>query len=46
MIVGYEKYRILSLATKTGDEEWRKELKTMLVDPGWVPEGWHRLNRV
>lgn len=47
MIMGYEKYRVLSqAATKAGEEEWRKELKTILVDPGWIPEGWHHLNQV
>lgn len=38
MIMGYEMYRILSLATKTTDEVWRKELKTILVDPGSLAE--------
>ncbi|XP_049895031.1 transcriptional regulator ATRX-like [Epinephelus moara] len=34
MIMGYEMYRILSLAQKNSDEEWKKELKSILVDPG------------
>lgn len=46
MIMGYERYRVLSLATKTADEERRKELKTILVDPGSIAQGWHHLNRV
>lgn len=44
--MGYEMYRILSLATKTTDEVWRKELKTILVDPGSLAEEWHHLNQV
>eukprot|EP00066_Takifugu_rubripes_P020535 XP_011609801.1 PREDICTED: transcriptional regulator ATRX-like isoform X2 [Takifugu rubripes] len=34
MVMGYELYRILSLAPKTNDEASRKELKRILVDPG------------
>ncbi|XP_038565073.1 transcriptional regulator ATRX-like isoform X1 [Micropterus salmoides] len=34
MIMGYEMYRILSLARKISDEEQKKELKSILVDPG------------
>lgn len=44
--MGYEMYRVLSLATKTTDEVWRKELKTILVDPGSFAEEWHHLNQV
>ncbi|XP_019941418.2 transcriptional regulator ATRX-like isoform X2 [Paralichthys olivaceus] len=33
MIMGYDIYRILSLA-KNMNEEWKKQLKTILVDPG------------
>lgn len=36
MIMGYEMYRIMSLARKIKDEECKKELKTILVDPGKV----------
>lgn len=46
MIMGYEMYRVLSLATKTNDEVWRKELKTMLVDPGSIAGEWHHLIQV
>lgn len=46
MIVGYEMYRVLSLASKTTDEERRRQLKTILVDPGSITEDWHRLNQV
>lgn len=35
MIMGYEMYRNLSL-TKKADEESRKEIKRLLVDPGSV----------
>lgn len=38
MIMGYEMYRVLSLATKTVDEEWRKEIRATLVDPGSIAE--------
>ncbi|KAM4726999.1 transcriptional regulator ATRX-like isoform 1-T1 [Anableps anableps] len=34
MIMGYEIYRILSQNSKSIDEEWKKELKSPLVDPG------------
>jgi len=34
MIMGYEMYRILSAANKVNNEEWKKELKSALVDPG------------
>uniref|UniRef100_A0AAQ4NXQ7 DNA helicase n=1 Tax=Gasterosteus aculeatus aculeatus TaxID=481459 RepID=A0AAQ4NXQ7_GASAC len=34
MIMGYEMYRILSLAKKIQDEELKKELKRILVNPG------------
>ncbi|CAN9501704.1 unnamed protein product [Ophioblennius macclurei] len=34
MIMGYDMYRTLSLAGNISNEEWKKELKTMLVDPG------------
>ncbi|XP_041807750.1 transcriptional regulator ATRX-like isoform X2 [Chelmon rostratus] len=34
MIMGYEMYRILSLARKINNEEWKKEIKSVLVDPG------------
>uniref|UniRef100_A0A3Q3WU13 DNA helicase n=1 Tax=Mola mola TaxID=94237 RepID=A0A3Q3WU13_MOLML len=34
MIVGYEMYRILSLAKKTYNEEWKKVMRSALVDPG------------
>ncbi|XP_041864053.1 transcriptional regulator ATRX-like [Melanotaenia boesemani] len=34
MIMGYEMYRILSLGHKISNEEWKKELKSALVDPG------------
>ncbi|XP_042354711.1 transcriptional regulator ATRX-like [Plectropomus leopardus] len=34
MIMGYEMYRILSLAQKIKDEESKKALKSILVDPG------------
>ncbi|XP_070773018.1 transcriptional regulator ATRX-like [Enoplosus armatus] len=34
MIMGYEMYRILSLAQKINDEENKRELKSILVDPG------------
>ncbi|KAI3373536.1 hypothetical protein L3Q82_022139 [Scortum barcoo] len=34
MIMGYEMYRILSQAQKISDEEEKKELKSILVDPG------------
>lgn len=36
MIIGYEMYRILSLAQKINDEECKKELKSILVDPGTI----------
>lgn len=36
MIMGYEMYRILSLAKKINDEEGKKALKSILVDPGTV----------
>ncbi|CAK6953614.1 transcriptional regulator ATRX-like [Scomber scombrus] len=34
MIMGYEMYRNMSLSQKMGDEKWKKELKSLLVDPG------------
>uniref|UniRef100_A0AAQ5Y083 DNA helicase n=1 Tax=Amphiprion ocellaris TaxID=80972 RepID=A0AAQ5Y083_AMPOC len=34
MIMSYELYRILSLGHKVKNEEWKKELKSALVDPG------------
>nr|XP_046267251.1 transcriptional regulator ATRX-like isoform X2 [Scatophagus argus] len=34
LIMGYEMYRILSQARKIGDEELKKEMKSILVDPG------------
>nr|XP_020454385.1 transcriptional regulator ATRX-like isoform X2 [Monopterus albus] len=34
LIMGYEMYRILSLGQKINDEEGKKELKSILVDPG------------
>ncbi|XP_063751785.1 transcriptional regulator ATRX-like isoform X2 [Eleginops maclovinus] len=34
MIMGYEMFRILSVAKKITDEESRKEIKSILVDPG------------
>ncbi|XP_040005999.1 transcriptional regulator ATRX-like isoform X2 [Xiphias gladius] len=34
MIMGYERYRILSQAQKINNEEWKSELKSILVDPG------------
>ncbi|MED6287528.1 hypothetical protein CHARACLAT_017288, partial [Characodon lateralis] len=34
MIIGYEMYRILSQNSKAINEEWKKELKSALVDPG------------
>ncbi|XP_031712833.1 ATRX chromatin remodeler, like isoform X2 [Anarrhichthys ocellatus] len=34
MIMGYEMYRNLSLGQKVGDEEAKKELKSILVNPG------------
>ncbi|XP_035999198.1 transcriptional regulator ATRX [Fundulus heteroclitus] len=34
MIMGYELYRILSQNTQFTNEEWKKELKSALVDPG------------
>uniref|UniRef100_A0A3Q2SQ53 DNA helicase n=1 Tax=Fundulus heteroclitus TaxID=8078 RepID=A0A3Q2SQ53_FUNHE len=34
MIMGYELYRILSQNTQHTNEEWKKELKSALVDPG------------
>lgn len=46
MIMGYEMYRLLSLATKTSDEVWSKELKATLVDPGWTAEERRHLNHV
>lgn len=42
MVMGYELYRILSLAPKTNNEASRKEFKRILVDPGWITqEGYH-----
>lgn len=46
MIMGYELYRVLSLASKTTNEVWRRQLKTILVDPGSIAEEWHHLNQV
>lgn len=37
MIMGYEMYRILSQGQKN-NEEWKKEMKSILVDPGKVTE--------
>ncbi|XP_072230790.1 transcriptional regulator ATRX-like [Leuresthes tenuis] len=34
VIMGYDMYRILSVANKVNNEEWKKELKSALVDPG------------
>ncbi|KAM9728822.1 transcriptional regulator ATRX-like [Menidia menidia] len=34
MIMGYEMYRIMSEAHKGQRDEWKKELKSALVDPG------------
>ncbi|XP_040907102.1 transcriptional regulator ATRX-like isoform X2 [Toxotes jaculatrix] len=34
LIIGYEMYRILSAAKKIKNDEWKKELKNILVDPG------------
>eukprot|EP00064_Thunnus_orientalis_P003358 superscaffoldBa00000270_g3367 len=34
MIMGYEMYRNLSLGQKIKNEQWKKEFKSMLVDPG------------
>ncbi|KAM7374138.1 hypothetical protein PAMP_006813 [Pampus punctatissimus] len=34
MIIGYEMYRNLSLGQKIENEHWKKEFKTLLVDPG------------
>ncbi|XP_070699395.1 transcriptional regulator ATRX-like [Pempheris klunzingeri] len=34
MIMGYEMYRILSLAQKIKNEEWKTAFKSILVDPG------------
>lgn len=39
MVMGYELYRILSLAPKTNNEASRRELKRVLVDPGWITRG-------
>ena len=36
MIMGYEMYRIMSLAHKIKDEVSKKEIKSILVDPGKV----------
>lgn len=36
MIMGYENYRILSSAQRISSEELKKELKSVLVDPGTV----------
>lgn len=36
MIMGYDNYRILSSAKRVGSEELKKELKSVLVDPGTV----------
>lgn len=36
MIMGYEMYRILSLAQRISDEASKKEIKSILVDPGTV----------
>lgn len=36
MVMGYEMYRILSLAHKINNEESKRELKRILVDPGTV----------
>lgn len=40
MIMGYEMYRILSQAEKM-NEECKKELQSILVDPGTVTLQWH-----
>ncbi|XP_023260466.1 transcriptional regulator ATRX-like [Seriola lalandi dorsalis] len=34
LIIGYEMYRILSLGQKINNEQWKTELKSILVDPG------------
>lgn len=36
MLIGYEMYRILSLAQKISDEVSKKEMKSILLDPGTV----------
>lgn len=36
MIMGYQMYRILSLATKADGEQFKKECRSILVDPGNV----------
>ena len=36
LIVGYEMYRILSLAKNTYSEEWKKVMRSALVNPGKV----------
>lgn len=36
MIIGYEMYRNLSLAKKVSNEAWKKEMNSILVDPGAV----------
>lgn len=46
MVMGYELYRILSLAPKTNNEALRKELKRVLVDPGWVTQEGHHSTQV
>lgn len=46
MVMGYELYRILSLAPKTNNEALRKELKRVLVDPGWTTQEGHHLTQV
>lgn len=43
MIMGYDMYRILSVAPKTTQEVWRRELKTVLVDPGEIRREWHHI---
>lgn len=36
MIMGYDNYRIMSSAKKISSEELKKELQSVLVDPGTV----------
>lgn len=46
MVMGYELYRILSLAPKTNNEASRRELKRVLVDPGGITQEGHHLTQV
>lgn len=36
MIMGYDSYRILSLAKRVGSDVLKEELKSLLVDPGTI----------